>query len=1011
MSDNAQIITQIRFALEQLSERNAEHEWEHLCRHLARSRICSNILPATGPVQSGGDQGRDFETFRTFLDKSTLSARSFVGLASNKPIAFTCTIEKAKGITSKIRNDITTIMSSGTRPVTVYSFCTCDVVVAKRHKLQEWAKATHGIHMEIIDGAAVAEFLCDRELFWLAQRYLQLPSELLPSVPVGADEMGNYSTTLERWRLETRPAQTFADFSDIRSAARTALGPFAYDENGRPVNQHERPELPFWIDRLDEIANHASFHALRRRSLYEATVLRLRGLGSLVGQENRLRIYFSNVAELEDSADLEDFQVLLTYVNTANRLGQVQLTDVELHGWADAFEEHLRQRIQNAKKHERVNEHCALLDTYGNAHLALRAVWGKPDFNNAFLCWGKLVKLAVHAPLFPLERFADHLTDYARYIGKHPDYKSLTIKVDALLAKRFGHFKAAEKCLDRALAFMEAGDLPRAIGQLHQAKIDWFAEETFGKALLALNCLSNAYSEQDLHFAAKYYALAAAFLALNAKDLRLKRFVARSLNRAASCDYALGAWHGFFELADETAIIYPNFPHDFDADFNKNDGWLQHMTFHLIVASITTKILHPALETFAHDRSTQILAGMGLADELKDFAPEAEEKWATLGPQGLWKSMEEQLAGPPWSDAGIVRRAKWRAHGVTWDVEWNNDYETTLAAEEFLAALQIFLSDLAGHDLCLMRITLKISIRIASEDPSKIREEKRSKGFDAVFEPSNTEHIGIVTLPAYRLFRDGVLTPADLRVGALAVASTLLTTSSLLPHEQFTKILDERFKDGLPSKLQVGATYGRCYREFISQKIFDASQRNTHAQFCAPAQFVFRRPEKLPWFSGPGPGYNSEDAQQKVRNRYEGFLRPVALTLKNLNKELPFRLTVSQLRSAGWKDWHILSAVYHMTMNYRLEYTRRTQSREAYIAASKQLPHELEKPDAMPVPIEEFEERKLREHFQMFVIAFAETYRLQLHQQTPDFTAIEDFLAYRYNFWTDDVEHADPFAL
>ena len=108
MSDNAQIIIQIRFALEQLSERNAEHEWEHLCRHLARSRICSNILPATGPVQSGGDQGRDFETFRTFLEKSTLSARSFVGLASDKPIAFTCTIEKAKGITSKIRNDITT---------------------------------------------------------------------------------------------------------------------------------------------------------------------------------------------------------------------------------------------------------------------------------------------------------------------------------------------------------------------------------------------------------------------------------------------------------------------------------------------------------------------------------------------------------------------------------------------------------------------------------------------------------------------------------------------------------------------------------------------------------------------------------------------------------------------------------------------------------------------------------------------------------------------------------------
>jgi hypothetical protein len=41
--------------------------------------------------------------------------------------------------------------------------------------------------------------------------------------------------------------------------------------------------------------------------------------------------------------------------------------------------------------------------------------------------------------------------------------------------------------------------------------------------------------------------------------------------------------------------------------------------------------------------------------------------------------------------------------------------------------------------------------------------------------------------------------------------------------------------------------------------------------------------------------------------------------------------------------------------------------------------------------------------------AFAETYGLELHQLTPDFPALEDFITHRYNFWTDDVEHADPF--
>src|SRR5258708_2785100 len=204
MADNAQIIAQIRFALEQLSERNAEHEWEHLCRHLARSRICSNILPATGPVQAGGDQGRDFETFRHFLGQGPLSSRSFVGLISDEPIAFACTIEKAKSITSKIRKDITTIMSSGTQPKTVYEFCTCGVAVAKRHQLQEWARTTHGVQLELVDGAAVAEFLCDRELFWLAERFLHLPSELLPPTRVADGEENDwYVSTLERWKRET----------------------------------------------------------------------------------------------------------------------------------------------------------------------------------------------------------------------------------------------------------------------------------------------------------------------------------------------------------------------------------------------------------------------------------------------------------------------------------------------------------------------------------------------------------------------------------------------------------------------------------------------------------------------------------------------------------------------------------------------------------------------------------------------------------------------------------------
>ena len=83
MNDNKiTIINRIRFALEQLSVKNQHHDFEHICRYIAKARICRNILPATGPVSKGGDQGRDFETFRSYLQESPINDSTFIVLIS-----------------------------------------------------------------------------------------------------------------------------------------------------------------------------------------------------------------------------------------------------------------------------------------------------------------------------------------------------------------------------------------------------------------------------------------------------------------------------------------------------------------------------------------------------------------------------------------------------------------------------------------------------------------------------------------------------------------------------------------------------------------------------------------------------------------------------------------------------------------------------------------------------------------------------------------------------------------
>jgi hypothetical protein len=51
--------------LNELASRNEHHRFEEIATRVARKRISSNILIATGPVSSGGDQQRDAETYTT----------------------------------------------------------------------------------------------------------------------------------------------------------------------------------------------------------------------------------------------------------------------------------------------------------------------------------------------------------------------------------------------------------------------------------------------------------------------------------------------------------------------------------------------------------------------------------------------------------------------------------------------------------------------------------------------------------------------------------------------------------------------------------------------------------------------------------------------------------------------------------------------------------------------------------------------------------------------------------
>src|SRR5947199_4164441 len=101
--------TQIRFHLAELAARNEHHTFERLCMEVARRRICSNVLPATGPVSAGGDQGRDFETFKTYIEKTDIAESVFLGLVAEGTVVFACSTQH-NPTEGKIMGDVVKIM-------------------------------------------------------------------------------------------------------------------------------------------------------------------------------------------------------------------------------------------------------------------------------------------------------------------------------------------------------------------------------------------------------------------------------------------------------------------------------------------------------------------------------------------------------------------------------------------------------------------------------------------------------------------------------------------------------------------------------------------------------------------------------------------------------------------------------------------------------------------------------------------------------------------------------------
>lgn len=474
----------IRYQLSELGAHNAHHEFEHLARQYARLRISERIIPATGPVSAGGDAGRDFESYRSYLASTPIAGSTFLACPTNTGLVFGCSLDKK--IEPKIRHDLK-IMFSTPGPIdAVYYFCEADVPIGKRNKLKTFCKEKYGVELTIFDGQALAENLTDIDVFWIAQKFLSVPAEMYPKAMTSDDA---YEKRRRHWIVEGHQPMSFADFMAVKAGIRRAT-----------FSKEHRADIISWLKVMEAVRNGQNTEFLRKAT-YEICVASLRGLNDLFTHRNLVIEYFRDIGELEDIADLRDAATLLSYCSSAVVQGHFDLEGTTLHEYSITLIQALDRELNRTRSPGRL---CELLQTRGTVEALQFRIGPTPqlDPQGMFSFWKKMLRHVPNAPLFPLEQFADILTILAPHFADDKRFEAITQRTDELLGKRTSGYVAAEKCRDRAAALLKEDKVLQAIRQLHVAKIKCFSAETLDGSILSMLVLSQCYRDLGLIYAA-----------------------------------------------------------------------------------------------------------------------------------------------------------------------------------------------------------------------------------------------------------------------------------------------------------------------------------------------------------------------------------------------------------------------------------------------------------------------------------------------------------------------------
>lgn len=969
---HAELKRYIRFQLSELSSENGHHDFEKISFEIARRRVASNLLPATGPVSSGGDQGRDFESYKTYLVGLPIDGNTFVLSASEMIIVGASTLEKIASLAGKVTDDIASICGYGTKPDLIVYFCEQNVPVAKRHAWIKRCADKHGVELQIFDGAAISDILTEPDTFWIAEQYLGVPSEAFPAPTVNA----RYAEMKQRWISEDSTPEHFADFIEIKSGTRLA-------------RTDAQVDLERWIRKLRTFIGNGFSPRLEQRARYEVCVAELRGRGSLDPALSVLHMFFESVTSASVASELSDAAVMMMYVWGARELGQTSLSRAQALAYYNTLNRLITDAIVSPGGSR---DKATLLEAHAMLSPIAASDGGEAPAEVLIQRWQLVLDEIKQTPLFPVWHVGEIFQVLARDFGNDERVQKMAAEVDKIVADQEGAATIGERSLKRAAGHLKEGRRIAALSELQRVKSAWLTGETVDGAIFAMVSMAHIYLEMKLNYAARYYAAGALLVAIYESNDHARSMIGKAADVIARSFYAAGEAVTYVYSVGQTMSFH-------GATVSDPGNWKKH---EYIAALAATAV---QFRVISQRIAPQVCTLLDSAFQEWPMAPEEIEEmkancerlspFASESAAEIEKKIADEMGVSPFSDLGLVTEVEWLALGIHWHIFHGSSHDERIMATAVAATLQVLQADLADVELAI--IPSDVEIRLSLADIARPQNESI---------PSNDKVICDLKMP---IRSDSAL---DVGAALTTVAILLLRQASALPNEALDALTDEKFKQGLADRI----TSVRPATELMALAEPPALNRDAMEAFVRPTLSVAMAPQEyseLAWPIVKGPGYSRERATGMLTDRYSYGPAAVAWTLPRLLADARCRKVLMEMRASGMRDWMMLNTISSIVCGWQAQRVLgRPQSRENLIAMQKWMHERIHRPEDESDPqfdLDEFTTELVARQDLIQPLSTLKNWGLVYRQQTPDAANVRRFLDVRYAYSEDDIEHADPF--